>query len=258
MGLTDQRVVGGDVSAVTLAAPAKLTLSLRITGVRADGYHLIDAEMVTLDWHDTVTIDPASSGLSADGPYADGVPLDESNLVARALRLVGRTAAVRIHKSLPNGGGLGGGSADAAAILRWAGYDDVQNAAALGADVAFCLVGGHARVGGIGELVEPLPYERVDITLVIAPLAVPTSTVYQAWDDLGGPRSDGSNDLEPAAVAAFPVLARWRDRIREATGTSPTLAGSGATWFVSGIHDLAAALPDATVKHTVTTASGNP
>ena len=246
------------MSAVRLEAPAKLTLSLRITGVRDDGYHLIDAEMVTLDWHDVVTIDPASSGLSADGPYADGVPLDESNLVARALRLVDRTAAVHIHKSLPHGGGLGGGSADAAAILRWAGFDDVRGAAALGADVAFCLVGGHARVGGIGEIVEPLQFERIDITLVIPPLVVPTSAVYEAWDRLGAPRSDGANDLEPAAVGAFPVLARWRDRIREATGVAPTLAGSGATWFVAGFHDLDAAFPDAIVKHAVTRASDNP
>ena len=111
---------------VVVEAPAKLTLSLRITGVRADGYHLIDAEMVTLDWHDTVTIDPSSTGLTADGPYATGMPLDESNLVAAALRHVGRTAAVHVHKALPHGGGLGGGSADAAAVLRWAGYDDVE------------------------------------------------------------------------------------------------------------------------------------
>ena len=151
-------------------APAKLTLSLRITGVRDDGYHLIDAEMVTLEWHDTLTIDPASTGLTADGPYAASMPLDESNLVASALRHVGRTAAVHIHKSLPHGGGLGGGSADAAAVLRWAGYDDVEGAAALGADVAFCLVGGRARVRGIGEVVEPLPFEPIDITLVVPPL----------------------------------------------------------------------------------------
>ena len=58
------------MSTVVVKAPAKLTLSLRITGVREDGYHLIDAEMVTLDWHDTLTIDPSSTGLTADGAYA--------------------------------------------------------------------------------------------------------------------------------------------------------------------------------------------
>jgi 4-diphosphocytidyl-2-C-methyl-D-erythritol kinase len=240
------------VSAVVVKAPAKLTLSLRITGVRDDGYHLIDAEMVTLDWHDTLTIDPSSIGLTADGPYAAGMPLDDSNLVARALKHLNRSAAVHIDKSLPYGGGLGGGSADAAAVLRWAGYDDVPGAAALGADVAFCLVGGRARVRGIGELVEPLPFELIDITLVVPPMSVSSPFVYRAWDQLGGPRSDGANDLEPAAVSAFTALARWRDRIREATGVAPTLAGSGATWFLRGHHDLDAALPEAVVVLTTT------
>ncbi len=245
-------MVGGPVSAIVIRAPAKLTLSLRITGVRADGYHLIDAEMVTLDWHDTVTIDPSSTGLTADGPYAVGMPLDESNLVNRALRHVGRTAAVHIHKSVPHGGGLGGGSADAAAILRWAGYDDIEGAAALGADVAFCLVGGRARVRGIGDVIEPLPFESIDVTLVTPPLAVSTPVVYRAWDDIGGPTADGPNDLEPAAVAAFADLATWRDRITAASGQAPTLAGSGATWFLRGHHDLGASLPDCNVVRTTT------
>ena len=149
VGSAHECMAGGDVSGVVVVdAPAKLTLSLRITGVRDDGYHFIDAEMVTVDWHDTLTIDPASRGLTVDGPCADGVPLDESNLVAAALRHVGRTAAVHIHKVLPHGGGLGGGSADAAAVLRWAGYSDVEDAARLGADVAFCLLGGRARSEG--------------------------------------------------------------------------------------------------------------
>lgn len=238
-----------------MRAPAKLTLTLRIVGVRGDGYHLIDAEMVTLDWHDTLTIDPASTGLSADGPYAADLPLDPTNLISRALQLVDRTAGVHIHKTLPLGGGLGGGSADAAAVLRWAGYQDVAGAAGLGADVVFCLVGGRAHVRGIGEEVEPLPFDPMDVTLVVPPMSVSSQRVYAAWDHLGGPRSDGDNDLEPAAIEAFPELATWRDRIRDAAGIAPTLAGSGATWFLRGHHDLVAALPDATVVRTSTVAS---
>jgi 4-diphosphocytidyl-2-C-methyl-D-erythritol kinase len=240
------------MSTVVVEAPAKLTLSLRITGVRDDGFHLIDAEMVTLDWHDTLTIDASSSGLTAEGRYAKGMPLDESNLVARALRHVGRTASVHIDKALPYGGGLGGGSADAAAVLRWAGYQDVEGAATLGADVAFCLVGGRARVRGIGEVVEPLTFEPIDITLVVPPMSVSSPFVYRMWDDMGGPQSEGANDLEPAAVSAFTALARWRDRIREAAGTAPTLAGSGATWFLRGHHDVDDALHDAVVVRTTT------
>jgi 4-diphosphocytidyl-2-C-methyl-D-erythritol kinase len=239
---------------VTVTAPAKLTLGLRITGVRADGYHLIDAEMVTLDWADTLTITPEADGLSADGPFARGMPLDGSNLVAKALRLAGRRAAVHLHKELPHGGGLGGGSADAAAVLRWAGWTDVAGAASLGADVSFCLVGGRARVTGIGEVVEPLSFQPLDVTLVVPPLAVSTPAAYRAWDQLGMPRADGPNDLEPAALLVEPELVRWRDRIHEAAGTAPTLAGSGATWFVHGHHRLAEAFPEATVVLTRTVA----
>ena len=238
------------MSAVVVNAPAKLTLSLRILGLRADGYHLIDAEMVTLDWHDSLTIAPSSTGLSADGPYAAGLRMGPGNLVSKALQHVGRTAGVHIRKALPLGGGLGGGSADAAAVLRWAGYEDVAGAALLGADVAFCLVGGRARIRGIGDVVEPLPFEPVDVTLVVPPMSVSSRRVYLAWDHLGGPHSDGDNDLEPAAISAFPELATWRDRIREAAGIAPTLAGSGATWFLRGHHELTDALADAVVVRT--------
>ena len=232
-------------------APAKLTLSLRITGVRNDGYHLIDAEMVSLELADTLLIDPDGSGLTACGPFATGVPLDSQNLVAKALRLVDRSAAVRIDKQIPHGGGLGGGSADAAAVLRWAGHTDLVAAARLGADVAFCLVGGRARVTGIGELVEPLTPQPAPYTLVIPPLSCSTPAVYRAWDELGGPRVDGLNDLLPAALVVEPELITWRGRIREAVGAEPVLAGSGATWFVPGHHaELALALPDAHVVLT--------
>lgn len=241
---------------ITVRAPAKLTLSLRITGVRDDGYHLIDAEMATLELADTLTIDPAGTALTADGPYAAGVPLDDRNLVARALAAAARRAGVRVHKVIPHGGGLGGGSADAAAVLRWAGWsgtaDELQAAARLGADVPFCLVGGRARVRGIGEVVAPLPFVADEITLVIPPLAVDTAAAYRAWDSLGGPTSKGANDLEPAALVVEPRLAQWRDRIREAAGEAPILAGSGATWFLRGHRDITDALTGATVVHTRT------
>jgi 4-diphosphocytidyl-2-C-methyl-D-erythritol kinase len=220
-----------------VSARAKLTRTLRITGVRADGYHLIDAEMVTLDLADTLTFAAADvSTLTVAGRFGGDAPADESNLVLKALAVAGRTATVHVDKRIPGGGGLGGGSADAAAVLRWAGIDDLDVAVRLGADVPFCLVGGRARVRGIGELLEPLPHLPLTVTLVVPPLRVSTPAAYAAWDDLGGPTADGPNDLEPAALTVEPRLAWWRDRIGDLAGVTPVLAGSGATWFVEGHH----------------------
>lgn len=211
-------------------APAKLTVSLRITGVRPDGYHLIDAEMVTLDLADWMTFD------EGDGLEVSGADLPPDDLVTRAMRAVGRRALVHLDKRIPMGAGLGGGSADAAAVLRWAGCTDVGVALALGADVPFCVVGGRARVQGVGEIVDPLPFVDAAYTVLTPPLHVSTPAVYRAWDELGGPVADGPNDLEPAALVVEPGLARWRDRLGDATGLTPVLAGSGGTWFVPGAH----------------------
>jgi 4-diphosphocytidyl-2-C-methyl-D-erythritol kinase len=235
---------------VTLRAHAKLTLTLRVTGVRPDGYHLIDAEMVSLDLHDLITIGPAGAAgattITASGPVADGMPLDHRNLIARALDAVGAPATVHVDKQIPHGGGLGGGSTDAATALAWSGsstsVDDLARASRLGADIPFCLVGGRARVRGIGEIVDPLPHVERTVTLVIPPLGVSTPAAYRAWDDLGGPTGDGPNDLESAALTVVPELQRWRTLIGERIGTAPVLAGSGATWFTHG--ERASALAD--------------
>jgi 4-diphosphocytidyl-2-C-methyl-D-erythritol kinase len=232
---------------VVLSAPAKLTLSLRITGVRDDGYHLIDAEMVTLDLADELALVPiegpsilrvvAAGGARPIGPPAPGAPsvgAGPDNLVHRALAAVGRHADVTLTKRIPPGAGLGGGSSDAAAILRWAGCDDAAVAAALGADVPFCVRGGRARVRGIGEVVEPLEPEPRTFTLLTPPFGCATPAVYAAWDARGGPAGERGNDLEPAALIVEPRLAGYRDRLGDATGREPRLAGSGSTWFVEG------------------------
>jgi 4-diphosphocytidyl-2-C-methyl-D-erythritol kinase len=224
-----------------LWAPAKLTLSLRITGVRADGYHTLDAEMVTVDLADRLEFSPGSD-LTVTSSAVGGlpVPADGTNLVTRALELVGRSASVHLDKRIPAGAGLGGGSADAAAVLRWAGVDDPALAARLGADVPFCVAGGRARVTGIGDELAPLPLPPMlgrAYTLLTPPFGVSTVAAYRAWDALGGPHVDdpaGGNDLETAALAVEPRLARWRDELSAATGQRARLAGSGSTWFVEG------------------------
>jgi 4-diphosphocytidyl-2-C-methyl-D-erythritol kinase len=220
-----------------MRAPAKLTVSLRVTGVRADGYHLLESEMVAIDLADELEFDPDGDGLELIGATGLDVPTTDDNLVRRALRAVGRTAHVTLRKRIPAGAGLGGGSADAAAVLRWAGRgDDVELAATLGADVPFCLAGGgRALVRGIGDELQPLPFVDRTYTLLVPPFGVSTVAVYRAWDALGGPTGGaGVNDLEPAALHVEPRLAEWRDRLADAAGARPTLAGSGGTWFVEG------------------------
>jgi 4-diphosphocytidyl-2-C-methyl-D-erythritol kinase len=219
-------------------AYAKLTLGLRITGVRADGYHLLDAEMVTVDLADTLDF-AAGDTLRLVGVSGPPVSSGDDNLVCQALRLLGLTADVTVRKRIPAGGGLGGGSADAAAVLRWAGVDDPALAAQLGADVPFCLAGGRAQVTGIGEVIDVLPFGPVEgreYTVLTPPWGVSTVDVYRAWDRMGGPVGAGSNDLEAPALAVEPRLASWRDRLGDATGRVPQLAGSGATWFVPGAY----------------------
>ena len=257
-------------ASLVLEAPAKLTLSLRVTGLRPDGFHLIDAEMVTLELADSLTVDTSRIGIEIVGVFAGDLAaeleddlagdskLSENNLVTRALKLVNRTAHVVITKNIPSGGGLGGGSADAAAILRWAGFKDLTVATKLGADVAFCMVGGRARVTGIGEIVNPMKKVARKVTLVVPPFRVSTPAVYRAYDELTDRcrnplRFSGVNDLEPAAIKVEPRLAEWKKRISQHAGAEPTLAGSGSTWWLDGeFADLAAQLTDATVIVTQT------
>ncbi len=229
-----------------LFAPAKLTLSLRITGVRSDGYHLIDAEMTSLDFGDTLEVTEGETQVTMSDFQ---VPQDD-NLITKALNLARRSAQVTVQKQIPAGAGLGGGSSNAAAILRWAGFTDTAQAvsvntgdaavaASLGGDVPFCLVGGRARVTGIGEIIEPLPFQEQQYTLLIPPFGCNTAAVYAAWDEIAKknherPYGENGNDLEPAAVDLYPDLLKYKDQLGNATGITPQLAGGGSTYFVPG------------------------
>ena len=94
------------------------------------------------------------------------------------------------------------------------------------------MVGGQARVGGVGERVTPMPFVAHDYLLVLPPFGVDTAAVFGAWD--AGHRGGEPNGLTAAALAVEPRLARWRDALGELTGMEPVLAGSGSTWFVEG------------------------
>jgi len=233
------------IEPVVFRAPAKLTLSLRICGVRPDGYHLLEAEMVALDFFDELTVMPKPDNTPSSLQIIDNTPTPtqlkvaslgavSENLIMKALSLAGKTADITLRKCIPPGAGLGGGSSNAAAILRWAGELDPERAVRLGADVPFCLSGGRARVAGIGEHIEPLPFRPVTYTLLIPPFGCSTAEVYQAWDDMDSPKGRWGNDLEPAAIAVEPRLELYRDELARVSGGQPRLAGSGSTWFVEG------------------------
>ncbi len=223
-------------------AHAKLTLSLRVTGVRADGFHELDAVMVSVsEPRDTLEIVPASQrSLEIVGPFADGVPADETNLAWRAAAACGASVAIRLHKRIPASAGLGGGSADAAAVLVALGADPAI-ARSLGADVPFCMRGGAARVRGIGEVLDELEMAPRTILVATPRFGCATADVYRAWDELGGPHAQinglgdnglGANDLETAAHRVAPGLVAFKHAVEAAARTPAILAGSGSSYAV--------------------------
>jgi 4-diphosphocytidyl-2-C-methyl-D-erythritol kinase len=216
-----------------LFAPAKLTRFLEITGRRENGYHDLRSEMVTLDFGDVLTVDENEDFLRILGN--DSIAVDATNLVSRALEITNKRAGVTIQKNIPTGGGLGGGSADAAAILRWAGGVSNEAALQLGGDVPFCQLGGRALVEGVGEVLTPLAYEELDVTLFVVDYGVSTPLVYAAYDELArsGHRFVGENHLEEPARRVEVRVGENLDYLRSEFG-SVQMAGSGATMFVTG------------------------
>lgn len=247
------------MNAVTVVAHAKLTLALHVVGVRPDGYHELDAIVVSVSApSDTLTVEYAAQDqLVVDGPMAAGVPTDHTNLAARALAILRDHAIdvpplrMTLTKEIPHGAGLGGGSADAAAVLVAAralcGLDLDDNdlahfGAQLGSDVPVCLHGGMTHMTGRGEHVEPLPWSGpFGVVIAVPSFGMSTPAVYRAWDELGGPQSTREvrpsatgpalrNDLEPAAETVTPALISVRTDIAAATGLEPLLAGSGSAY----------------------------
>ena len=171
-------------------ALAKLNLCLHVTGRRAGGYHLLDSLVVFPRLGDRLWAEPAAGlSLSVCGPFADQLPSDGDNLVLRAAALFGPGAALRLEKNLPAAGGIGGGSADAAATLRLmarmldAPLPDAGRVLALGADVPVCLESRPARMEGIGERVTPMAALPALWCVLVNPGATcPTPSVFAALE----------------------------------------------------------------------------
>ncbi|MGD9840336.1 MAG: 4-(cytidine 5'-diphospho)-2-C-methyl-D-erythritol kinase [Candidatus Bipolaricaulis sp.] len=233
-------------------AYAKLNLILRVVGRRADGYHELQSLVTAVDLADRITLTRTAEGVTLRAPPELGPP--ERNLALRAARalLPAGEPGVRIEleKGIPAGAGLGGGSADAAAVL--AGVNELlslgrtwEELAAigitLGADVPFFLGPSPAWLEGIGERVTPVAIPIPTAFLILVPpVRSPTPDVYRAFDELDLPLSPRTepvpgpgfpNDLWPAAVHLFPELRRWRDLLAQVAPGGVGMTGSGSALF---------------------------
>ncbi|MGB8197649.1 MAG: 4-(cytidine 5'-diphospho)-2-C-methyl-D-erythritol kinase [Acidimicrobiales bacterium] len=217
-------------------AHAKLTWNLEVLGRRDDGLHELRSEMTTIGLHDVLFIEENGDHLEILNPFSMAIATGEENLIVRALALVGRRAGVRVEKSIPVGGGLGGGSADAAVILRWAGGVPDEVAITLGGDVPFCQRGGRALVEGVGERLTELPYEARPLTLIVPDFGVSTAATYRAYDEMraDGWSPSGTNHLEEPAGRVEPRLATTLAWLRAQFGPEVQLCGSGASMFIAG------------------------
>ena len=243
--------------AVVEFAPAKVNLTLHVTGRRADGYHLLDSLVVFALVGDRVTVRPLSGlSLSVIGPQAAALPVRDDNLVLRAARLMGGDVAVVLDKVLPVASGIGGGSADAAATLRamarlGRAMPDAAAVLALGADVPVCLAGGAARMTGVGEGVTPVAgLPEAWLVLANPGVAVATQEVFSALARRDGLPMPGRlplvrsvtalaeflatqrNDLQAAAIGLAPVIGAVLADLAEQPGCHlARMSGSGATCF---------------------------
>jgi 4-diphosphocytidyl-2-C-methyl-D-erythritol kinase len=252
----------------TLLAPAKINVTLEILSRRADGYHTLRSLMLPIALYDRIDLEPDGADRFRTGDPS----LENDNLVMRALRAarLQRRFDVSLHKTIPVGGGLGGGSSDAAAILRAAmdgalgerpELDWVALAASLGSDVPFFLAGTGAIVEGTGERVTSIGALPPWWVLVCRPHAfVPTAEAYRvldaARDEAGAaqsrPRGASAslaavdalqrgdfaalagalvNDFHAVIVPAYPAIARAEAAMRSAGARHVLLSGSGSCLF---------------------------
>ena len=245
---------------------AKINLSLRVLGVRADGYHDLETIFQSIALHDTLTIRAARGPfrLTCDDP---GCPSDDTNLIWRASERLWTVArrrggvrdiSIDLVKRIPRQAGLGGGSSDAAAVLRALGrlwsVDEARlraTAADVGADVPYFLEGGTALGLGRGDRLFPLlDHPAAWVVLALPSFGVSTTEAFGWWDasrslgqpfqgrhrsgapDTGAlPVSDMVNDLEAPVVAHHPQIARLVRGLRKAGASHAAMTGSGSAVF---------------------------
>ncbi|MBF6571414.1 MAG: 4-(cytidine 5'-diphospho)-2-C-methyl-D-erythritol kinase [Candidatus Binataceae bacterium] len=253
------------VKIVSELAPAKVNLYLRVTGRRIDGYHELDSLMVPLALYDQLALEVRSSKsptvtIRCDHPE---IPADDRNLAMRAARAfveefaLAFDVSIDLRKRVPAGAGLGGGSSDAAAVLRAMAslfrIDSRERLSAMalqiGADVPFFIDPRPARITGIGERVAPIGnLPRIHLVIAVPPTEVATAKIFHALrpENWSGPVSEAEfqaiaiagmapgtlvNDLESAAIAYCPEIARLKSLLIEAGARASAMSGSGGAVF---------------------------
>ena len=240
---------------LVVPAPAKVNLFLHVTGRRDDGYHLIESLFALVDLADTVTLARRDDRAIVRARVVPGVAehTDLAMRAAFALREATGTpfgASIAVEKRIPMGGGLGGGSSDAASVLLglnrlWGlGLSRAELAGigvTLGADVPFFVHGENAIVRGIGEVIAPVSLPRQWLALALPAVQVPTAAIFAAAELTRSTRSAkinvfsvgyGRNDLEPVAAARHPDVAAALAALGRAAGNA-RMSGSGSSVFAA-------------------------
>lgn len=262
---------------VEVFAPAKINLTLHVTGQRKDGYHLLDSLVTFASVGDSIDIVPGNAlSLTVDGPEASGVPVDMNNLALRAAALIQTEgAALTLTKRLPPASGIGGGSADAAAAWRGMlslkddAFDDHAHVSdallqthigvltELGADVPMCIGSKPLRARGIGTELDLTDLPTLHAVLVNPRVPVPTPSVFKALQSKTNPPMPDTlprfqdahgligwlrtmrNDLETPALSVAPRIAETLAALSAQKGCGlARMSGSGATCF--GLFDTEA------------------
>ena len=226
-------------------ACAKINIGLDIVGIREDGYHLLDMVMQTVDLYDELEIIPRDDGLAVLSCDTPGVPADGSNLALKAFRALipegdSRGIDIVLRKKIPSQAGLGGGSSDAAAVLKAVneiyglGRTDEeleQLGVGIGADVPFFIKGGCQRCRGIGEILTPAEDDHGDWVVIVKPSAgASTKEVYAAYDRLTE-KPDLPNVLEAVTARMVPDITLIREMLLSRGASYAGMTGSGTAVY---------------------------
>jgi len=243
-------MLGGRIELARAKVNLTLHVGASISSGNWEGYHPVESLVVFADFGDELTFEPSSTTtMNFDGPFGRGLGDEENNSIWSALNLCGAPPQeIQVNKQVPIAAGLGGGTADAAAILRVFDPKNTIDPIGIGADGPACHLSRTAMMEGIGEVITPQPnLEQISAILVNPGVAVSTGEIFKSMDseprsahpattsrtgDLLSRAFSGENDMQGAAIAQVPIIA---EVLRVITGQNgcelARMSGSGATCF---------------------------